>query len=680
MVLQRRAPDRTLWEDAPSTSGVSGVTADVSAEEGVASTSNIALGTSLGSATIGGVVVNYEQLMTILQHQHILEMRVREAEVASMQACIDMMAAGMPQGEHHLISALQMKEEQATISIAAKHKELELMAGLLQLREQQIEEFRQVCEAQRAEIEQLRQSPAPPGEAEIAPTQNGHRREEKKDRCDGSEDMSDNAVLSNEIRRLRARMEDLEITVNEQAQALKARGLGSPPSDTMSVVDSTCGHVPDPPAPACSSGPSDCCAATENPTAPSPASFSTPDQQHRHGILVQQHQQHWGAGLPSSREQAQTPPTVTGLSNSAPSTSNRAYLSMLRGSTEGGGRRQGDLRDAPAESHGAGPSPVPTFNLGHALSSPNWRSSLGSPGIRPAHALPADSARSARSERPLEACASSRLAEAAGIANAPETPSTTETDRQANELIREMRRLRQQMNTLERVAWTHETSGSTPFASSGSAAALNSGGRRSALPSAPSARQLGTSPRRTELSPSSLLGWEYRPHSSGDRLDAAIAAMVNRPMSRYHCLRSQLCRLEPGIYLCGARCVRLRVAEASESSDGDAILASEDGGRTWVDLEDVLRGASGDSPGSHGVAGSRDHVDSSRLRMLKPPEAPHVRPPEPIDDSRSQPSTSPEPPQLRHYEQVNRQHLRMMRPVVPQIQGFDRSTHANRAL
>jgi len=86
--------------------------------------------------------------------------------------------------------------------------------------------------------------------------------------------------------------------------------------------------------------------------------------------------------------------------------------------------------------------------------------------------------------------------------------------------------------------------------------------------------------------PEVAAGWEYRPHASGDPVDAAVAALVNKPGGRYRGWRALLCRLERGMYLCGTRRVRLRADAVL-----DRIEASDDGGRTWADLEDLMRGA-----------------------------------------------------------------------------------------
>ncbi|CAK0906310.1 unnamed protein product, partial [Prorocentrum cordatum] len=91
------------------------------------------------------------------------DMRRRDAEAAHLRARVELLERGAPQEDpgHHVLAALKFKDEEVAASMAAKHKELEMMAGLLQLREQQIEEFRRLCEEQRSEIQQLKDRPQP---------------------------------------------------------------------------------------------------------------------------------------------------------------------------------------------------------------------------------------------------------------------------------------------------------------------------------------------------------------------------------------------------------------------------------------------------------------------------------------------------------------------------------------
>lgn len=102
---------------------------------------------------------------------------------------------------------------------------------------------------------------------------------------------------------------------------------------------------------------------------------------------------------------------------------------------------------------------------------------------------------------------------------------------------------------------------------------------------------------RSEQPVPQFTGWEYKAHSSGDPVDIAVAALVNRP-GRYHGWRALLCRLDQGVYLCGTRRVNLRVDTA-----GERIEASNNDGETWEDLEFLLGGAE---------ASQRNLLDSTR--------------------------------------------------------------------
>jgi len=82
----------------------------------------------------------------------------------------------------------------------------------------------------------------------------------------------------------------------------------------------------------------------------------------------------------------------------------------------------------------------------------------------------------------------------------------------------------------------------------------------------------------------SVIEWEYKPHSSGDPVDAAVAALVNRPGKCFKNWRALLCRLEHGVYLCGTHRVSLRI-----STSTSRLEASEDNGETWSDLQETLK-------------------------------------------------------------------------------------------
>ena len=153
-----------------------------------------------------------------------------------------------------------------------------------------------------------------------------------------------------------------------------------------------------------------------------------------------------------------------------------------------------------------------------------------------------------------------------------DAPAVVSTGRQSQELLREMRRLRQQMNELERIA-----SGRGDLDGSHGAAIFGTPGGSPELEPQTSVTSLKRSVKHT---PDSLSGWEYRAKPD-DPIDAAVAQLVN---SRYRPWRALLCRLEQGIYLCGTRRVRIRVDEACSR-----LEASEDG-ETWGDLTQIMTG------------------------------------------------------------------------------------------
>jgi len=124
-----------------------------------------------------------------------------------------------------------------------------------------------------------------------------------------------------------------------------------------------------------------------------------------------------------------------------------------------------------------------------------------------------------------------------------------------------------------------------PLMVSGTMPAPSSWGLPRHQPPAATTPAVATAPLASRSTGSAdFAGWEYRPHASGDPVDAAIATLVNRPNGRYRSWRALLCRLEQGVYLCGTRRVHLR-------ADGERIEASSDAGRTWADLGSLASGA-----------------------------------------------------------------------------------------
>merc|ERR1719174_3046907 len=174
---------------------------------------------SLGDGHLPWAFMGYEQLLNIQQQQHRLEIEQKEAENAHLKTCLDFVEkrhSGAGAAAKEVADMLKTQEQAATLLMASKHKELELMAGLLQVREQQIEDFRKLCEAQSREIEELkkRQSSGDvAGSDTVGPLRNGaeqHLQSSSPQRKD------DHQQLQQEVRRLRLRMEELEAAVGEQ--------------------------------------------------------------------------------------------------------------------------------------------------------------------------------------------------------------------------------------------------------------------------------------------------------------------------------------------------------------------------------------------------------------------------------------------------------------------------------
>lgn len=197
---------------------------------------------SLGEGQLA-TSMGYEQLLSIQQQQHALEMQQKDAEITHLKACLDSEtnrnSPRSAERSNKLAAALRTQEEATTLLMAAKHKELELMVGLLQLREQQIEDFRQVCEAQKLEIQQLKRrrpiaelggpnesmgssletvrSPDAPIASPGAIVASGNaQRSEGGFLSKQLRDKEEQQQTQREVRRLRLRMEELEAAMGEQ--------------------------------------------------------------------------------------------------------------------------------------------------------------------------------------------------------------------------------------------------------------------------------------------------------------------------------------------------------------------------------------------------------------------------------------------------------------------------------
>lgn len=678
---------------------------------------------SLGDGHMPWAFMGYEQLLSIQQHQHRLELEQKDAENAHLKACLDFLdvrhAPGAGAVPEDLIEPLRTQEEAATLLMAAKHKELELMVGLLQLREQQIEDFRQLCEAQGSEIQQLKGEGGDIGGSTVLATMDGsspHRA--------GAHGKDEHQQLQREVRRLRLRMEELEGAMSEQTHL--SAGLANEleaKSDRVKVLEEQVRHIRSPGhvwpgnarSPTGSVGefsPGFGAGAGAGSVAGSyvmdamaplddmdQARFVSPHVRHHthdhrahahrghaehlHGYHHSQHQTpaassfgasppslalpplqhsvpHCVAGSEAVATSARQPPT--GSVDEAAEAAAAAYL--LARSTERrvlaeaeasavatgsrppsprpasprqlspphanrhihhydrAGYSQGTapavtmngstldamaLRRLGEESHRQPPGPMDLMGTHLIISSETMdltqshnMSISGQSQVQSYHSavrtdamLPADANDPAPARSPQNSSW-----------NAGATPSEgAETSRQSQELLNEMRRLRQQMSELERVAGSRQVVPAATPAGQHQAARNHASPRDRPIVEPPAAfgEPSSSGGERWHVKeesvahggdalapagvPSSSAGWEYRAHTSGDPIDAAVATLVNRP-GRYRGWRALLCRLEQGVYLCGTRRVHLRADLAQER-----IEASDDAGATWSDLEVLMKGA-----------------------------------------------------------------------------------------
>lgn len=441
-------------------------------------------------------ILQYEQLLSIQQDQHALAMERKDAEVAHLKVRLAALEGHLaPQDA--VATAVQTKDEECALMMAAKHKELELLAALLQMREQQIEDLQSQCEESQLQLASCRASP---GSATPLP---GSHTAGRLDAADGQ--------TRREVHRLRLRMEELEASITEQQDRciLLAKELQIK-SERVEVLEN--------------------------------------EIQSLKTLRCQD-------GSAFHRE-----PSDEGATQDA--------------------SLNGDIRGAPTSQSRA-------MSLQESFRQSN------SPG--------------------QEACSPSRYFEEDTYPSSPQdtgfeqqAAAPPSTGKQSQELLREMRRLRQQMEQmaeLEKLAAGRDPGFPTDKLGAMSSLSVSSGSRPSVSNNAqgpgqwsPMADRSGPSARRVfrphALSESHLgstpfpaqdgilSAWEYRPHED-DPVDAAVARLVNR--GRYRAWRALLCRLEHGVYLCGTKRVHIRVDE-----EQGLLEASKDGGRTWADLREIV--------------------------------------------------------------------------------------------
>lgn len=431
----------------------------------------------------------YEQLLSIQQHQHALLLEQKDAEIAHMK--VRMLAAqGQTPEQEAVMAALQTKDEECALMMAAKHKELEFLASLLQMRERQIEELQL----------QLSNWGSTRSRGSMSPYAQGSQGQ-------GHLEAVNQQVLR-EIQRLRLRMEELEASITEQQDRCNSLALEL-------------------------------------------------QRKSQHVEILEQH----------IRQIRSQPATWNG----------------------GAGPGLWDKLEGVHDREGSQSSPRPRREEERARMPCDKEHKWQEPERQTPSAVdvygssPSPSASQALSPTQIEPYYSAIRRDPEPDARGPQS-----TGRQSQELLREMKRLRQQMNELEQLAaGRHNPSGDSLRQSS------NCGGEEAAKQEAVLSNEANQGSLSASLQESrpltsmrledSLSGWEYRAQSH-DPLDAAVARLVNR--GRYRAWRALLCRLEQGIYLCGTRRVRVRVDDTETQ-----LEASEDGGNTWADLTQIMTGA-----------------------------------------------------------------------------------------
>lgn len=163
------------------------------------------------NAKLWGVTAEYENILNIQRDQHAAAMRHREAEAAHLMKALELLEAGR-MDEAGALARIRAKECEVRAGLEAKQRELELLTGLLQMRDQQVGDLQDLCETKQAQLaDVLRAFPAP-ASCMGSP---GHVRQAESSNYDSWAEVA-------ELRREKAELERLLILKDKQMNAVQA--------------------------------------------------------------------------------------------------------------------------------------------------------------------------------------------------------------------------------------------------------------------------------------------------------------------------------------------------------------------------------------------------------------------------------------------------------------------------
>jgi len=108
------------------------------------------------NARLWGITSEYENLLNIQRDQHAAALRRAEAEAARLRT----LAVGGCDGGGGGGCALAAVEEEVAFAVEAKQKELELFGSLLRMRDRQIGDLQELCEAKQEQLVRLQGHPS----------------------------------------------------------------------------------------------------------------------------------------------------------------------------------------------------------------------------------------------------------------------------------------------------------------------------------------------------------------------------------------------------------------------------------------------------------------------------------------------------------------------------------------